>query len=154
MPHHCPVRFDHWWSNLVITITYQLITRVICGSTSLNFGSIYFVVVAKWQLLHHAVRLCETEHYKYANLHACLFFSLPWSFDQAVRSQVFFLRQVNIHRHTVVICQQCRWQVSWFYIRSQYLQLHTPITVDYTKRFSEGFCKNKAVFGEVDRKGC
>ena len=48
-----------------------------CGSTSLGFGSVFFVDVAKSQLLHHPVRLCETERYKYANLHTRFLSSLP-----------------------------------------------------------------------------
>ena len=33
----------------------------------------FFVDVAKWQLLHHPIMLCETERYilVYANLHTC-----------------------------------------------------------------------------------
>ena len=46
---------------------FCFITRAICGSTSLGFGSV-FIDVAKLQLLHHPVRLCQSERYKYANL--------------------------------------------------------------------------------------
>ena len=86
------------------------------------------------QLLHHPIRLCETERYKYANLHATrvLSFFASLMFDQVVRSEVFFLGQVNTLTD-IVVGQYCRWQVLWFYIRSQCLQLHTPIA-DYTKR--------------------
>ena len=61
------------------------------GSACLGFGSAFFLDVAKWQLLHHPVRLCETERYKYANIHACFLSSLPCSFDQVVSTNTYLI---------------------------------------------------------------
>ena len=68
-----------------------------CGSTSLGFGQawvsacfcFFFVDVEEWQLLHHPVRLCESERCKYADL-TVFFIRFPdlcLRFDQAVRPE-------------------------------------------------------------------
>ena len=50
---------------------------------------------------------------------------------------IYFKTSLIIHedktKEIQLLVSKCRWQVSWFYIRWQCLQLHTPIAVDYTK---------------------
>ena len=83
-----------------------IITWATCGSTSLGFGSVYFyffVDVTKSQLLHHPIGLCETERYKYANLHGCFFLFFLRFPDRLIKLfevKCSFLDKFTLHGHS------------------------------------------------------